>query len=95
MLTIFTFTSSITVDLVFINLIRDSPTVDSLRVSPFITRLATDYADTREAYMLDLSIDRFAIVTNLQEVASRMTLVLEKPVKVLFSKSTSRLFPLN
>jgi hypothetical protein len=94
-LTLLTFTSSITVDLVFINLIRDPSTVDSLRVSPLTTRFATDYADKREAYMFDLSIDRFAIVTNLLELASRTTVVLEKPVKVLFSKSTSRLFPLN
>ena len=95
MLTPLTFTSSITVDLVLINLIRESPIVEYLRVNPLTTRLATDDAVNREAYMLDPSIDRFAIVTNLQELASRTTVVLEKPVKVLFSKSTSRLFPLN
>ena len=95
MLTPLTFTSSITADLVLINLKRESPTVEYLKVSPLTTRFATDYAVTREAFKLDLSIDRFAIVTNLQELASRTTLVLEKSVKVLFSKSTSRLFPLN
>lgn len=34
--------------------------------------------------MLDSLIDKFAIMTDLQELACRTTLVLEKPVKVLF-----------
>lgn len=60
-----------------------------------MTRLANDYAVTREAYILDPSIERFVIETNRQELASRTTVVLEKLVKVLFSKCACRLFPEN
>ena len=88
--------SSITTeDLVFINLIRDSPTVESLMVWSLTVKFTTDDAETRDANMLELSIERFATVTELQELASSTTLVLDKSVKVLFSNLTSRLFPEN
>jgi hypothetical protein len=71
--------------LVVFNLIRDSPKVESLMIRPLTVKFTTDDAYTREANMLDPSIDRFAIVTDLQELASRTKLVLDKSVKVLFS----------
>jgi len=52
-LTLITLTSSITDDIVFINLISDWPTEESLRVSPLTTRLATDDALIRQAFILD------------------------------------------
>jgi hypothetical protein len=95
-LTLVTLMSSITAeDLIFINLIRVSPKVESLMARPLTVTLSTDDADTRDANMLDPSIERFAIVNDLQELASSTTLVLDKLVKVLLSKETSRLFPEN
>ena len=64
-------------------------------MTPLTTRLATDDMVAREAFILDPSIEIFVIETNRQELASRMTVVLEKLVKVLFSKCACRLFPEN
>ncbi len=77
MLTLLINTSSIVELLVFINLIRDSPTVESLIVRPLTTSFSTDDTETREADMLDPSIERFAIVTDLQELARTTAMVLE------------------
>jgi hypothetical protein len=54
-------------------------------VRPLTVKFTTDFAETRDANILNLSNERFTIVTDLQELASMMTLVLDKSVKVLFS----------